>query len=184
MAWTTPGTAVAGAVLEADFWNSNVRDNTLELYSDVQDLNNTVRRIAYVERTSDFTSTATSIATATDIFASDITFTADGTSRYLVEFYTPLLRQPAVNDSYASVVLTDGGNTGRGTMALISVTNGDSARATILARSFIQFSAGSTTLNLRLVVSSGTGTIVSGNGGTGITSWFPSYLAVYGPPLT
>lgn len=26
MAWTTPGTAVAGAVLEADFWNSNVRD--------------------------------------------------------------------------------------------------------------------------------------------------------------
>lgn len=31
MAWTTPGTAVAGAVLEADFWNSNVRDNTAYL---------------------------------------------------------------------------------------------------------------------------------------------------------
>lgn len=31
MAWTTPGTAVAGAVLEADFWNSNVRDNLSEL---------------------------------------------------------------------------------------------------------------------------------------------------------
>ena len=28
MAWTTPGTAVAGAVLEADLWNSDVRDNT------------------------------------------------------------------------------------------------------------------------------------------------------------
>jgi hypothetical protein len=27
MPWTTPGTAVAGAVLEASFWNSNVRDN-------------------------------------------------------------------------------------------------------------------------------------------------------------
>jgi hypothetical protein len=33
MAWTTPGTAVAGAVLEASFWNSNVRDNTSFLFS-------------------------------------------------------------------------------------------------------------------------------------------------------
>lgn len=36
MAWTTPGTAVAGAVLEASFWNSNVRDNTLHLYAQSQ----------------------------------------------------------------------------------------------------------------------------------------------------
>ncbi len=27
MTWTTPGTAVAGQVLSAAFWNSNVRDN-------------------------------------------------------------------------------------------------------------------------------------------------------------
>jgi hypothetical protein len=31
MAWTTPGTAVAGDVLTAAFWNSNVRDNMIEL---------------------------------------------------------------------------------------------------------------------------------------------------------
>ena len=29
MAWTNPGTAVAGDVLTASFWNSNVRDNML-----------------------------------------------------------------------------------------------------------------------------------------------------------
>ena len=29
MAWTTPGTAVAGDVLTAAFWNSNVRDNLI-----------------------------------------------------------------------------------------------------------------------------------------------------------
>lgn len=29
MAWTTPGTAVAGDVLTAAFWNTNVRDNSL-----------------------------------------------------------------------------------------------------------------------------------------------------------
>jgi hypothetical protein len=31
MAWTTPGTAVANNGLTAAFWNSNVRDNSLEL---------------------------------------------------------------------------------------------------------------------------------------------------------
>ena len=31
MAWTTPGTATAGEVLTAAFWNANVRDNSLEL---------------------------------------------------------------------------------------------------------------------------------------------------------
>ena len=33
MAWTTPGTATAGEVLTAAFWNTNVRDNTLDLRS-------------------------------------------------------------------------------------------------------------------------------------------------------
>jgi hypothetical protein len=33
MAFTTPGTAVAGDVLTAAFWNSNVRDNSLELFN-------------------------------------------------------------------------------------------------------------------------------------------------------
>jgi hypothetical protein len=32
MAWTTPGTAVAGEVLTAAFWNEQVRDNALFLY--------------------------------------------------------------------------------------------------------------------------------------------------------
>jgi len=31
MAWTTPGTATAGQVLTASFWNEQVRDNMLEL---------------------------------------------------------------------------------------------------------------------------------------------------------
>ena len=31
MAWTTPGTATAGEVLTAAFWNANVRDNSVAL---------------------------------------------------------------------------------------------------------------------------------------------------------
>ena len=33
MAWTTPGTATAGEVLTAAFWNTNVRDNTSFLFT-------------------------------------------------------------------------------------------------------------------------------------------------------
>jgi hypothetical protein len=33
MAWTTPGTATAGEVLTASFWNTQVRDNTADLRS-------------------------------------------------------------------------------------------------------------------------------------------------------
>lgn len=34
MAWTTPGTATAGEVLTASFWNEQVRDNTQQLRDD------------------------------------------------------------------------------------------------------------------------------------------------------
>ena len=33
MAWTTPGTATAGEVLTAAFWNANVRDNLVTTYN-------------------------------------------------------------------------------------------------------------------------------------------------------
>jgi len=38
MAWTTPGTAVAGDVLTAAFWNSNVRDNLNDHESRINDV--------------------------------------------------------------------------------------------------------------------------------------------------
>jgi hypothetical protein len=39
MAWTTPATAIAGSVLTAAFWNTQVRDNTLFLFDQVQNGN-------------------------------------------------------------------------------------------------------------------------------------------------
>ena len=38
MAWTTPGTAVAGEVLEAAFWNEQVRDNSQYLKDEADDV--------------------------------------------------------------------------------------------------------------------------------------------------
>ena len=181
MAWTTPSTVVAGQTLSAAFWNEQVRDNQNALYQ-------TIQRIAYIERTSDYSISATTISGSTELFASDLTFTADGTSAYLVEFYSPWIVQPSVQDSYLSIVLTDGGNNGRGTLAAIGggtgANNVQAVRAPCLARTYFTFSAGSVSLNIRGVVGSGTGVIRAGSGGTGVLSYFPAYLAVYGPALS
>jgi hypothetical protein len=177
MAWTTPGTATAGSVLTAAFWNTQVRDNTNALYG-------TIRRIAYQERTTDYTSTATTIASATNVFSSNVTFTADGTSKYLVEFYCPRYLTSTTADAGFGLHLTDGGNNGLGLLSSIGVANGDSARTSVLARVYYLFSAGAISINLRGVIGAGTGTINAGSGGATTASYFPAYLAVYGPPLT
>ena len=78
MAFTTPGTAVAGDVLTASFWNSNVRDNSLEIY-------NGQRVYGLQRRTTDYTFFAGAMTSASDMFATPITFTADGTSSYILE---------------------------------------------------------------------------------------------------
>jgi hypothetical protein len=44
MAWTTPGTATAGEVLTAAFWNANVRDNSNHLYQNTAQLIETITR--------------------------------------------------------------------------------------------------------------------------------------------
>jgi hypothetical protein len=78
MAFTTPGTAVAGDVLTAAFWNSDVRDNSLEIYKGQ-------RVYGFQRRTTDYTFYAGSMTLASDMFATPITFTADGTSSYILE---------------------------------------------------------------------------------------------------
>jgi hypothetical protein len=65
MAWTTPGTAVAGEVLEAAFWNEQVRDNSDYLKTETDSL--TADR-AFVFIKSQSFSSAASVA-VTDAFS-------------------------------------------------------------------------------------------------------------------
>jgi len=62
MAWTTPGTAVAGDVLTAAFWNLNVRDNTQALKDNVTSLTAAIP----TRSTNTGSTTATTSTTFTD----------------------------------------------------------------------------------------------------------------------
>jgi hypothetical protein len=180
MPWTTPGTAVAGDVLTAARWNSDVRDNSNMLY-------NTIRRLGYVTRTTSYTVDQTVIASAANLFSSSITFTADGTSSYLVEIYFPRVTPPANTATYVEIDLYNvTSSTGLGTVGFVQTNSATpEISTTVFAKYYWTPSAGSVTLNARAVRSAATasGAIYCGTGGTGL-AYMPGYLAVFGPDLT
>jgi hypothetical protein len=62
MAWTTPGTAVAGEVLTAAFWNEQVRDNLADVDSRVRQLRTVAKNRVAVNSTGSSFSNPTSFA--------------------------------------------------------------------------------------------------------------------------
>jgi hypothetical protein len=173
MAFTTPGTAVAGEVLTAAFWNEQVRDNTDALYQ-------STRRLAYQTRTSTISSiTATTFATGTSIFDTPATFTADGTSSYLVEFHVALCIH-AGGANQISLVLADS-TTAVGVLALPCSTGGGGDGVPVFCRFYWTPAAGSRSLNVRCFVNANEAQLYMGTGTGGASSYTPGYLAVYGP---
>ena len=172
MAWTTPATFVSGAILTAAQMNTNVRDNTNALYD-------SIRRLAYVTRgaagTDNYTVSAGSTGAAADIFASDITFTADGTSTYWVEAYFGLVEVGASAGSEVIPVLVDGTGTDIFRVAVIGQA---SVRTSFHIRIPYTPAAGSRTINMRAYRATSNGTLYCGAPGPA------AYLAVYGPDLT
>jgi hypothetical protein len=182
MPWTTPGTAVAGDVLTAAFWNTQVRDNSQHLYD-------AAKRIGYTTATSNYTVNQLTVANASNVFGNSISFTADGTSSYQVQFYCARAAVPAAAAAYISVVLYD--VTASAMSGVLAFPQVESAAAemsvSIFARAWITPAAGTRTLNVRAIKANvaNNGTLYNGNGGTDpVSSYFPMHLAVFGPPLT
>ena len=176
MPWTTPGTATAGEVLTAAFWNTNVRDNTNELYG-------SIRRLGYVTRTTDYSITANTVGAATDLFSSDLTFTAIAATAYRVEFYCPYLSTGTGAGDNARIHLCDGSGNDLGLMSFVG--NGDGTRRAenqVFAIYNYTPGAGSISLNIRPIKGGGNGNLGGGTGGSGQN--MPAYLAVYGPAIT
>jgi hypothetical protein len=94
MAWTTPGTAVAGDVLTAAFWNTNVRDNSNALSRGI---------VAKTQRT-----TATASTTAEIDAGLSVTWTAESDRIYLIVFHGYL--QKTTNAGWITVKITDASN--------------------------------------------------------------------------
>jgi hypothetical protein len=138
MAWTTPGTATAGQVLTAAFWNTNVRDNSVALPR------------GYIGLTTLATSFSTSSTSYVDVTGLSVTFTAEANRRYLVTL------QYAMTNNSANVcqcVINDGTN---------DLSEGYSVQVSNVILSSHIFAvttpaAGSVTYKVRIKVAGGTG---------------------------
>jgi hypothetical protein len=181
MAFTTPGTAVAGEVLTAAFLNTNLRDNTNALYD-------SVRRIAFTQRTTSYNVNATSVAGAGDVFTGGgatgaaLTWTADGTSAYRIEFFCPFVDTATNAGAAVSIHLTDGSGNDLGRIAIVG--NADGSRNEDAAQFAVYYytpAAGSRTINVRATRNVAGGLLACGAGGSGST--VPMFLAVFGPAL-
>jgi hypothetical protein len=171
MPWTNPETFTAGQTLTAASMNI-VSENTRVLYASQQ-------RLAYIARgtsgADNYSASATSVSGASDVFSSDITFTADGTSTYWVTFYCPLVIVGATASSSVSVSLTDGGSTEVQRVALFGPAG---VGASALIRTPYAPASGSRSLNIRAWNVASTGTLTFGG------TYAPGYLAVHGPDIT
>lgn len=178
MAYTTPTAVTAGDALTASLYNTYVKDNVIALQQSIV-------RLAHVTRTTNYSTTTTTLSSAGDVFATDLSFTADGTTTYTVEAYCCAIIMPAVNDSYVTVNLVKGDGTNVALLGFTRCTNGDSVASTFFARFYYTPSAGTQTLNLRgTIAGAGTGEFRGGTGGTNTFDYAPIFLSVFGPALT
>ena len=166
MAWVTPSNVATGDVLTASTWNQDVVENTTALRE-------SIIRLDFTTSTSAATSNTT-IGTASDVFSSDASWTADGTSAYVVEGYIPLVETAATIGVFCDVYLVTGAGASIGIAARITRPHTAlAASGSPFFRVFYTPSAGSASVNLRLVASA-TSTAYG-------TLGLPMHLAVYGP---
>lgn len=171
MPWTTPGTATAGEVLTASFWNTQVRDN-------FNDHEARFKQYGYVEQTSYPAGTAinqTTFASATEFFPSDITWTADGTSKYMIEVFVPLVFATAAT-LQGQIRLSDGGTTDLGFIWFGVLTAGVGVSA--YGKYFYTPAAGSRSINARLTVNANAMNAYASDGGA--SDYLPAFLRVAG----
>jgi hypothetical protein len=135
-----------------------------------------MRRLAYKTQTGT-KATGANFAAAPDIFDTDATFTAAGSIPYLVELYIPMVETASGADQYVDIRF-DVGNTD---IALVSrITRADGSRvstASVYARFYYTFSAGTVNVNMRGVHVGAAGTLYGNQG-------LPMALAIYGPAIT
>lgn len=148
----------------------------------INTVHTSIQRLGYVERTSNYSVNSSSLAGAANFFSSSITFTANGTSTYVVEYFAYRCDTASGANGTVEPIVVDGSGNAIRQVGFVGVGDGTRpAYGTIYTRVPLVFGAGSQTINLRWIFgNAGNGTIFAGN--TATTP--PSYLAVYGPVLT
>lgn len=124
------------------------------------------QEIGYSERTSGFTASASSAATAADMGMS-ITLTADGVTPYMLEFWAAWVDTSAALGAYTAVHFAENGTRLADWDVIVRAPAAAMTSAPIIARKRIVPTAGSHTYTMRAWSSGGTGTINAGPGGVG-----------------
>jgi hypothetical protein len=175
-AYTLPASPPA-PVPPAAFWNEQVRDNTDALYQ-------SIRRIGHVTRgasgADNYTVSATTVGAAADVFSSDITWTADGTSSYLIEAFFPAVVIGATATSGVNILLVDGSGTEIARLSEQYQANGEMVNP-VNVRFYYTPAAGSRSINIRATRQTSNGTIRMGGGAA--PGYAPGLLSVFGPAI-
>ena len=169
MAWTTPKTDFSpGNVLTADQMNA-IGNNLTALYTSAQRLDRQTKTSAV--------NAVASLATAGNVFTSNLTFTSDGVSLYRVEFFCGSV-QATTAGSALTVYLTNGSTTA--ITRLGQVYNASAVTyASMFAVHYVTPAAGSVTYNVKAVANG----ILQGGSGSGDN--FPvMFVQVFGPDMT
>jgi hypothetical protein len=148
MAWTTPRTYVTGEVTTAAQLNTHVRDNMKELW----------REVAYAERTSNLSVTATTEVSANTIVTAGSYTPVVGGELTEVEFFCPQA-QAAGGITMSFAFFVNGSSQG------ICGQTSTAGTPVFLRQKFTP--SGALVWDVRAWVSSGTGTVVGGGGGSG-----------------
>lgn len=173
MAWTTPSTFTSGQILTAAQMNTNVRDNTNALYD-------SQKRLAYQTQSATGTVATVVSGTMNKLFPTSATFTADGSSTYIVEVYIPLVLAAVNAGAYNVLYLTDNAGAAVGSaLAFSPQSNGTQAgQCSFFGRSLYTPSAGSKSLNV-----GGLHAVAAGSIGSAASSQL-AYIKIYGPDIT
>ena len=143
--------------------------------------------LAYQQSTSIYYLTSNTLAGASDIFSSDLTWTADGTSTYWIEFCTPYAYTGYTgSEAYSNLFLVNGSGTDLGLFAVTGMNNVAAKRqyGSIYIKAPYTPSAGSVSINIRGIYVNGdnTGGLTAGSGGVG--AYLPMWASVQGPYLS
>lgn len=128
--------------------------------------------IAYAERTSDYTIASTTVAGAADVFASDVTFVADG-GPYLIDFFCGRIIT-ASGGPYLNLYLVNGAGSEQGMLG-VYFPGGNQGPGFYRVR--VQPAAGSVLYNVRVIYNTAGVASLSGGSGSG-TSQVPIALRV------
>jgi hypothetical protein len=171
MAYVAPTNVATGDVLTASRYNADVVENVSQIYA-------SQRRIALATVSAGVATGAT--VGATEVFT-DLTFTAAGSTTYLVHVFLPYVETGTSAGSYIEIYLTNGSTTaiGGGWCGLVGKSAGTYSVYGIV-NALIRYTpaAGSVTLNV-----SGKHIISAGAMG-GQSTATPAFLAVYGPEIS